>query len=317
MNRKIADEKDRRIWRELCDESPFGGFWAGPEWANALCDSYSGYEDVSRIMRIGSALVVVPLISLSKKLGRWRSVESMPLGQYGGFFSDSVLSADLIARAISFLQKTAITSATIHLPWWQSDFEIPEGVEASGGYTHVLALPGDEKTLWQNCYTTKCRNKIRGSADANIRVAAMSPESAVPKIEGIEAKWKLAKGIGEHYPKKLFERIAALSERRCRCYIAQVDGAAIAGMIVFHDAHRAYSFITVDDGEHRALHPVNALVHAALQDAVILGKSHFDFGQSLGIESLESFKESFGAKRTETTTLRIYGNFYRKIKGRR
>jgi hypothetical protein len=77
--------------------------------------------------------------------------------------------------------------------------------------------------------------------------------------------------------------------------LAKIDGQIVGGMISFFYGPCANAFQSICFSQYLRSNAVNLLWCTAIEHAIETGCKHFDFGESLGQEGLQFFKEQFGA----------------------
>ncbi len=90
----------------------------------------------------------------------------------------------------------------------------------------------------------------------------------------------------------------------CEMWVAEHDGQVIAGAIILTGNQYMSYWHGVFDPEYRAHRPVNLLLSTLIEECCKRGLRWFDFNPSMGIESVDHFKQSFGAQSSRCPVLK-------------
>lgn len=307
-----AGSREYDLWEHLVNSCEWGSFWATPSWTNVLCRAY-GFEPHPILVKTKAGPVIVPAVSLSRRYRFWRSLESMPLGGYGGFLTEGRLSPEVIDEVLSTLGKLRITGLKIHLPPEADSKDFTNALLTSEPPTHILTLPADEDELFERTYAPSFRNKVRQAMKWGVRCRVLPMSEAISLVKRIYRAWIIMKKPGNVYPDELFKALADIPPNMIRCYIAWINDFPAAATIFFQQKVNGYSFLTVDDPKFREMRPVNYLYHTIFVELIKEGIHFFDLGKSLSIKSLEGFKEALGGIKKPLWSLALYGNLYHAV----
>lgn len=113
-------------------------------------------------------------------------------------------------------------------------------------------------------------------------------------------------------PLRLFERIFELMPEggggpegsdaapEARLYMAELDGEAVAAIILLRYRHTAYARYQGIDESARRARPIYPLIWATIEDSALSGYTRYDFGRTaLDNPGLNDFKRRWGTVRTE------------------
>lgn len=136
-------------------------------------------------------------------------------------------------------------------------------------YTMILKLAGDEETLAG--FNRGTRYNIRLAQKRGVTVVEGADAAELARQSGASAARQGIRLPPESYYQLLLDRLPD-----ARSYVASVDGAAVAAMLVIFFAGRGYYMFSGSNGEHRELKPVYAAKWAAIQAAIKAGCGDYD-----------------------------------------
>jgi hypothetical protein len=105
------------------------------------------------------------------------------------------------------------------------------------------------------------------------------------------ARWRMRR----RDPLDKFRSIAAAVPDAFRLYLAEHEGEAVAGILIYHGAGAMYSRGAMDKDKAGPLRANYLLHRVAIEDACDAGCRFYDFGESGASAQLAQFKTRFGA----------------------
>jgi len=298
------------LWNELAAASEHSCFWATPLWVNAIASAY-GWKPVLFVADAGEHRLLLPSVRVKTVL-TFGSYISFPLG-YGSVLSDVELDEDLLTDFFSSLSGLTVTSVVANLPPSHPVPRAGDCMSVERGYTHILHLATSVDDVVSG-FSAKCRWRVRRAERAGLVCERPDAARGLEFLRGIYDRWVEFKRPERRYPSKLFEAIASFPEDVVRVFVASAHGTHVAALLNFVWKDEVYNFIAVDVRTEQARGAVNLLHYCAIRDAVEAGAKSYIFGESLGIRSLEAFKESFGAQRADVFSVVVEGRAYANLK---
>lgn len=180
--------------------------------------------------------------------------------------------------------------------------------------THVLSLSHDYETLFQQSFKGATRTCIRRAEASGVEVEQTTDPDAIEAYYRIHAGLAKAKGgYAEVYPKAFYMQLIRECDR-AQLLIAVAKGQIIAGAIFLDDGPQRLYWHAAADRAAAALQPGYAVIAASIRSASRERFKWFNFGGSLGIQSLVRFKESWGARAVQQQSCSVSNPAVRMIK---
>ncbi len=161
--------------------------------------------------------------------------------------------------------------------------------------THVLDLDVPYETLFTARFKGATRTCLRRAERDGVRVSVSREAGHVRgyyEMHRVLAERK--GGYGDLHPEALFTQLLARNGK-CELAVAFVNEQLVSGGIFLDDGPSTFYWHAATDRNYVSSQPNYALLSLMIQRSIARGKKFFNFGGSAGIESLEKFKESWGA----------------------
>ena len=136
-------------------------------------------------------------------------------------------------------------------------------------YTMILKLGPEDEALAS--FNRGTRYNIRLAAKRGVNVVEGTDAAEMARQSGASASRQGIKLPPASYYQLLLDRLPW-----ARTYVAQVDGEAVAAMLVIHFDGRGYYMFSGSNGERRELKPVYAAKWAAIRSAIGAGCRDYD-----------------------------------------
>ena len=184
--------------------------------------------------------------------------------------------------------------------------EATPGIEVIGDTTQAIDLRtievGEEGWTCRELHHKargQMRSSIRKARDAGVVVAqATNKDDWLHYYEMYEASQKRwGSVLGQPHRCELFEIIYERHSPQIKLWLARIDGKAVSGAICFYNNKHVVYWHGASLADHAALRPANLLQAHLIEDAYRNGFWWYDFNPSGGLEGVEKFKTSFGAKK--------------------
>ena len=146
-------------------------------------------------------------------------------------------------------------------------------------------------------YSATIRNHIRKAYRRGIRVREATSAGDIRAYHSVHLRLAGQKwGYRFTYPIELFFALTEI-HGAARLLIAEVDEKVVAGGLFFRDGNSVMYWHGASDRAYSHLYPSCAVLDRAISWACEVGATFFNFGGSAGIDSLERFKSTWGARR--------------------
>jgi hypothetical protein len=270
--------------------------------------AYPSYRyEPCRVSYRDGTVGLFPLVRVARRLPSLSMFLGMPLGWEG---TPLVLAGELGPAHVEGLFRALGGGGqlTVHGGLGGSP---PAVGDRSSAVTHILDLRPGFDALWEESFSAQCRNKCRKAESAGVIVRRGDPSEA-GAYYGLYAAATREWGYDDPpYPDLLFDEL--LESDAAELWLAFLDDRPIAGIVTLGGSDDLYLFTSAMDRDHRKAAPVNALERVVIERACEVGLSYYDLGGSLGIRSIEQFKESFGARPHESVTVQLSSLRYRAL----
>jgi lipid II:glycine glycyltransferase (peptidoglycan interpeptide bridge formation enzyme) len=168
------------------------------------------------------------------------------------------------------------------------------GIPSRRTSTHVLSLTEDYDRVFAGYHDT-LRLHVRRARRRGVAVREATDRETLDSYYQVhEALAERTGGYGALYTVSLFEQLLGLKDTM-RLLVAEVEGRLIGGAILARDGHSLLYWHGAADRDYSRYYPGCALLDEAIRGACAQGARFFNFGNSLGIDSLERFKASWGS----------------------
>lgn len=177
--------------------------------------------------------------------------------------------------------------------------ELADGLESLGlkstiESTHVVHLNGGYERVFAG-YSASIRNQVRKARSRGVTVRQADDEDTVRAYYRVHTELAGQKGTYEHvHPLSLFLDLVRLPF--CRLLVAEVEGQVVAGGLFFRERSCVGYWHGATARSASSYFPIRVVMDDAIRWACDIGAASLNFGGSAGIESLEKFKASWGAR---------------------
>lgn len=308
----VSSPAPREVWQKLVDADPDALAFQTPAWMDAICD-WSGFEDASRLYEFPDGRqAVLPLVR-RRVLQRGPEVrESLPHNWgTGGAVSTSRLRASEAGLVLAdLLGSSGLRSAILPSPLladvWTAA-AASKSVRILPHVAHVLDLTGGPTLIWNRTMSSSTRTKIRRAGRSGLEVEVDRTGALVEDYHALYEKWMAHRARTRGIPLVVVRRRAEpLTKYRnvarrlgsaCTVFCARLGGEPVAGLILLtHGSQAMYWRGASDLGAARSTNVNSLLQWLAIQAACDQGCHSYHMGESGGVQSLQTFKERFGAQ---------------------
>jgi hypothetical protein len=294
-----------------------------PAWLDYQAGTIAG-TDASLAFRFpGGEVAAVPLLRVRRHFGR-----AQHWSEYGGVLTQSPLPPAHLESIYAYLARerrpvrltvppSARSAAWTPAAPWQSDHHT----------THLLELPESYDEWFNHRVHKTCRTDVRRGEKSGLSI---STEGSPRDLDAYLALYELsadrwdARGPVKRRNRESFARLLACPLTRLQI-IYKADRPA-AGMITLQWGTYVMYYLGASDRTLADCRPTDFGLSELVRSSIAAGKTVVNLGQSLGIASLQKFKEKYGAVkfgyRTDymtdalTSLVRSYRYYRRRLTGR-
>jgi FemAB-related protein (PEP-CTERM system-associated) len=282
-----AADSDEKAWEAFVDESPDAE--AGHRWGfHQMLDDMFGLDVVRLVAkRNGTWVAVLPLVHQKSFVGRF--LTSVPYLNYAGILGRDLEGRSALAgAAAAAAERLGVDRLEIrgrdgsHLP-----------IETwLGKASYALELPTDSATLWGRL-AAKLRSQIKRPTKAGFEARVLGADGRSAFYRLFARRWhELGSPV---LPEAFFENLEARFPGRLEFVVVErgTDVGAVGALLVM--GNRVEIPWAASAREHDPA-GVNMLLYwSALERAMTLGASSFDFGRSTPGSGNARFKLQWGS----------------------
>lgn len=287
-------------WEEIVASSENAYFFHTPAWAKIMEETY-GHETATRLYEITGNEILVPMMK-HKRYG-FCTFSSMA-GGYGGIFSTSALTPDIIKKVLKDIVGGKSLLLNISLPPFvdlpiREDAFVKE-VNSEWNYTHVLPLEQGFEYLWKKRFVGKTRTAVRKAEKSGVKVLEASLLENVRQFYKLYVETSRRWGVSiPSQPLRFYENLYKFGSPYVRLTLAIKDDVAIGGLVNLYYAKNVFCWMNAFLKEYAAFVPVKLLMKESIEQACNESYRLYNFGASGNLEGVRKFKESFGAEKAE------------------
>jgi Acetyltransferase (GNAT) domain len=279
-------------WSQAFEASERATFFHGPLWSE-IWEAYTKgrYRPSPRGVQFSDGRSAILGVTTERVgLGVERHHLS-PAACYGGWVSTDALTrehAEALAQEILRLRG--------HV-WRRSPADHEDGLvvaTARNDFTHVIDLrEGVEaaRGRWKPSASQKVRRAARSGTIVRLASKADDWRAYDALYRLALARWEAPSSV---YERSLFTLLHELNSPRVRLWLAECDGRAVSGLVVFHSHRHAVEWHGASAGQDR-VGASNLLRWELIELLAAEGFHTYDLNPSGGHSGVVSFKESLGA----------------------
>ncbi|MDD5674754.1 MAG: GNAT family N-acetyltransferase [Chitinivibrionales bacterium] len=305
------------LWRTLYEESPHAHFFQSPDWSRILTTHFGRFVPKHLLFGNNGNPYILPLIEIHHCKGLLKSFCSLPLGSVGGALTrDGRTTPDYAALFKSLRKNNVLKCALV------SD-AVAGNADLQGGIITVLdkaVMPLDMPyaTMEAKRFSANKRKLVHRGRNRGVIVSAEKFPGICEEYCALQQRVQKEKNWKTAFSSDCMRDILALAE--ARLFTARHQDKLACGVLCFEHNQRATAWQAVlDRSNSEALHAqaMNFLYASIFKYYCEREYTEVDLGASLGIESLEQFKNGFGLairpQKTYAWLHPLYAPYYRAV----
>jgi hypothetical protein len=302
---------------------PAATAYAMPEWLLAL-RRFLGSKVWYLVARLDGQIVGV--LPVAERPARVRAAlvsavaprvrESLGHDCYGGPLVAPGLDQGAADRVLDVLVQSFVVAraplTTLFPPTWHDlptvwrRLETVHAFRPMHGYpSAVKPLAGLTPTTVAATYHKKTRNAVVAAKNRGVVAARSHSVGDLVEFWDLLEETMAHGGIATKFPKDFVIEggRAVIAAGRGDLWLARVDDIPVAGVFVLRAAKTTCWWLGAAARDEKALQhrPMNAVIHAAIVDAVARGDDYFEMG-GLTVEGVRAFKLRWGVREYEQVT---------------
>jgi hypothetical protein len=290
----VVEPLSTEVWKDLVSRQGWGQLspFQHPEWVNHQIRSIPGAMGASLLFRFpGGVRAAMPLVALNTRLGYKRYWSSCH-DEYGGLISDGELQDGELGRIYEYLYSHNRPIRVTPAPE-VGITTVPTGWGSTKQSTHLLKLPGSHIEWFDKVIQKSCRTDIRKAEKSALSMDSGASAESINAYYGLHvmsaSRWhdKRASEIGKFQ--------ALLSCPLSSLHIVRKNGEPAAGLITLHWRGYTVYYLGASNRNLAGYRPTDFGISEVVRLAIQEDGGVLNFGSSLGLDSLERFKEKFGA----------------------
>lgn len=284
------DSRDRISWDAYVQSKPTTVNYHRYAWRDVVEKSF-GHTCyyLSAKGSDGTIVGVLPLVYMQSRLfGRF--LVSLPFFNYGGLLCNNQEIGTALLREAAALREEL---GAAHVELRHTDLWSDELPTKQAKVSMLLDLGNDSELLWKG-FNAKLRNQVRKAEKSGCTAVVGGLELLADYYTVFVRNMR---DLGTPvYGEKFFANVLTAFPEESRIIAVYLEGKPVAaGLVVrFRDTVEIPWASSIRD--YNTLCPNNLLYWTALQHAIKIGCSRFDFGRSTPGEGTYKFKEQWGAK---------------------
>ena len=317
---EMTSSVPREVWQAVVRSDPGATALQTPAYFEAVLAATGGRDDSRLYSLEDGRRLVLPLVR-QRSLPGMRLNAALPGGYGHGMLASGGLRASDVRMVVEDLRGQALSTwidGAHHTAVQWSAGRMPGVVEVPRWVEVIDLAPGFDK-LRQQAFAPSVRQRLRKAEGSGVEVELDTTGRLVPVFHQIYRAWvdrwapksglppMVARQLAmRQEPLKKFETVAALLGQACRVLVAWHRGQPVAAAISLVHGQHAIGWRSYSIKELAAPVSANILTQATcIADACRSGCRYFDLGQSGGVATLQSYKNSFGATPHLVVDLRI------------
>jgi FemAB-related protein (PEP-CTERM system-associated) len=284
------DCRDRAAWDAYVQSKPTAVNYHRYAWRDVVESSF-GHRCYYLTAKdnCGTIVGILPLVFMQSRLfGRF--LVSLPFFNYGGLLCNTQeVGTALLCEAAVLRGELGATHVELrHTEPWSGELPTKQAKVSM-----LLDLGNDSELLWKG-FNAKLRNQVR-KAEKSGCTATVGGLELLADYYAVFVRNMRDLGTPV-YGEKFFANVLTAFPEESRIIAVYLEGKPVAaGLVVrFRDTVEIPWASSIRD--YNTLCPNNLLYWEALQHAVRIGCTRFDFGRSTPGEGTYKFKEQWGAK---------------------
>jgi len=257
-------------WEIIIKNSENAYFYHTSMWADILERVYC-YKTATRLYDIDGTEILVPLMKL-----KWHGLyqyQSTPMG-YGGVFSQSEISSDIISNILNNLKNSMGLQSLLCIfffpPFFDKPIQTDTYVLSSGSnlnYTHILPLQDREfGDIWNYKFKKSNRNLVRKAEKKGVEIFRGTTISDYESYYQIYLdsvnRWK----ADDYHSVSLYYELQKYTEN-VKLWLARIGDTIIAGLITMEYRNNIIAFGGASLSKFWSYSPNNLLYKHAIEYA--------------------------------------------------
>ena len=301
MDMEVKIWPDISFWNSVVTGNPESTFFHTPLWHDLVVRTYVDYDIATReFVFSGGKRAVFPLIQTREGgllKGKSR-LKSSVFGGYGGIIAEDKLTDAEQSAIYDYLLSLKASISIDGNPF--SHYALPDTFTMKQDFTHVFALDSPEEELYKRL-SRGAKSNLSQAKKKGVSVRTAESEEDVLQYFRIyqDTLKRWGDAVLFAYPQELLLNIYRHGGDAARLWVAEKDGAIIAGAIIFYWNLVVSYWHGASLQDYFDCYPNNLLHITIIGDALHRGHRYYDFGPSGGQHGVARFKQSFGAEKYE------------------
>jgi hypothetical protein len=276
-------------------------FYHSLSYRNLLLAVTGGVEEylVATNTTDGSVVGILPMMTCEGRFGT--VINSLPFfGSHGGVLATSDNHARALWNAyMERMERPGVAAATVVENPFSAQASLPPGGNYEdrriGQITPLKPGPEAEADLLKRIDGSTRRN-INKSSRAGVSVAVEN--DAIDFLAQTHYK-NMADIGGSPKPAAFFQALPRVfqPDRDFKLYVARIEGRPVAALLLFYFKQFVEYFTPVTMADYREAQPMAAILHQAMLDAALQGRSVWNWGGTWTSQTgVYRFKRKWGAE---------------------
>lgn len=302
-------------WEAFVGGCPDATFFHGPGWYQALAEREGYLLDAALFRFSNGHEALLPLAVGRAYRGLVASAAAGLENGYGGLVSPWPLSPDQVEAAYRLALRRYPNLTAVGNPHGQPD-ALPAGGWQEWDGTRVVGVRDPEAQAAALVSMRARHLKAARRAGFRVEVVVAPSEAQVARFYPLyalhAAQWRYTRWVRDE---PYFHALLRRAGRHLVLYLAWADDELAGFHLVAEQGAAALQLHLATDPAFNRQNPGTLLVMEALANAYAGGFAAFDFLPSGRLETVQAFKESFGARPLPFARTTHHGNAVRLLRG--
>lgn len=281
-------------WRDW-PESRSVNFFQTFAWAELLSSHFPGFSPAPIV---GSSFVI-PMVRRKRLSNITSSLYGMPFLTTGGILQTAGANETPWGEINSALARLQTGTMTLVFPPGETDPRL-DGFNASTRSTHLLDLSKGWDKVWSGS-THRSRKAVRKGEKSGVEVRRDHTDSGLNALWAIAQENSEAWGANPLLSRAFLANAAARPESRI--FLAELNQRILCACLAFTYGREIFFWMGGRTRNDPLPGAYNQMICVALQEACEEQVERANLGSSMGVESIEWFKDSLGGIRTPYVVL--------------
>ena len=281
-----------------------------PRWMEALARGYPEWQRRFAVGAPGKLSAVLPFMELTRR--GLRQIVSLPFGTYGGPLDLGGAEQDDFAELCRHFRKQLQSPRTLRaeMTLFRPSRKLSSAAaqvfgDLAGSYnTFLVPLAKGFSWIWDTGYENDVRRCVRKARKSGVIVAEETTEDGAKLLRTLHGLQMAGWGEKPHTARGLWAVAESLGAD-AKIWVARRHKQPLCAVLVlYHQGREVYPWVSGAVPEAREVRAYHCMMNDAIEEACGRGYQVWNWGGSVGRDSVERFKWSMAGQ--EEPIMRIF-----------